>query len=130
MAINDVVLSALKRAVTAVKDEAPRPVPVELLKPLVDIARPGLHLHLDIEASRTIGAPIVTIANNSDTANLLAPLTRRQREVADLIIDGLPNRAIATQLGISISTVKDHVHAILERLEMPSRTALVSAMRH
>lgn len=130
MTINDSVLSALKRAVTAVKDEAPRPIPVELLKPLLDIARPGLHMHLDIDASRTIGAPIITIANKSDNAVLFAPLTRRQKQVAELIIDGLPNRAIAAELGISIATVKDHVHAILERLELPSRTALVSATRH
>jgi DNA-binding NarL/FixJ family response regulator len=130
MTIDEIVLGALKRAVSAVKDETPRPVPVEILKPLVDIARPGSHVHLDIEASRTIGAPIVTIASNPDDAKLLAPLTRRQKEVAKLIIEGLSNRAIASQLGISLATVKDHVHAILERLELPSRTALVAAARH
>ncbi|MEM8539529.1 MAG: helix-turn-helix transcriptional regulator [Pseudomonadota bacterium] len=130
MAIDDSLLGALKHAVKAVKDEVPRPIPVKLLKPLVDMAKPGLHVHLDIEASHTIGAPIVTISNKSDSANLLAPLTPRQKQVAELIIEGLPNRAIAGQLGISIATVKDHVHAILERLELPSRTALVSATRH
>ncbi len=130
MAIDEIVLGALKRAVSAVNDEMPRPVPVEILKPLVDMARPGLHVHLDIEASRTIGAPIVTIASNPDEAKLLAPLTHRQKEVAKLIIDGLSNRAIASQLGISLATVKDHVHAILKRLELSSRTALVSAARH
>ncbi|WP_170416117.1 helix-turn-helix transcriptional regulator [Ruegeria atlantica] len=128
MTIDESVLGALKKAVRAVEVDAPRPVPMELLLPLIRVARPGLHMHLDIAASDVIGAPLVTVMDKPDRAKLLAPLTKRQRQVADLIIEGLPNRVIAKQLGISLATVKDHVHSILERLDLPSRTALILAM--
>ena len=128
MAIDQSVLKALKEAVKAAKDDDPRPIPETMLAPLVAVARTGLHMHLDIEASDAIGAPVVAINDKADAKALLTVLTRRQVEVATLIIEGLPNRAIAERLGISLATVKDHVHAILARLELPSRTALVSAV--
>jgi len=127
MAVDDTVLGALKRAVRALGDELPWPIPTELLIPLVEVARPGLYIHFDVEASCSIGAPLITLRDEPDAIDLLATLTNRQREVADLIIKGLPNRVIALQLGISLATIKDHVHAILGRLELPSRTALIAA---
>lgn len=51
----------------------------------------------------------------------LARLTRREIEIVRLIAAGLPNRAIATQLHIELSTVKNHVHAILEKLNVNDR---------
>ncbi len=129
MAIDETVLGALKEAVTAIDRDAPRPVPVTLLEPLIGVARPGLHLHLDLDASATIGAPLVTVMDRGQPADLLKPLTKRQRQVAELIIEGLSNRDIADRLGISLGTVKDHVHAVLDRLNLPSRTALIAAAR-
>jgi two-component system, NarL family, nitrate/nitrite response regulator NarL len=48
----------------------------------------------------------------------LAPLTRRQREIYGLICDGLSNKAIARELGLSVATVKNHVHILLGRLQV------------
>lgn len=49
-------------------------------------------------------------------------LTDRQREVLALVARGLTNQEIADVLGIAAGTVKNHVAAILERLEISNRT--------
>lgn len=51
------------------------------------------------------------------------PLTRRQTEVLGLIAQGLTNREIAGQLGLSERTVDRHVSDILTRIGAPTRTA-------
>ncbi|MEM7302036.1 MAG: LuxR C-terminal-related transcriptional regulator [Pseudomonadota bacterium] len=129
MAIDQSVLLALKHAVRSANEDAPRPIPAGVLEPLIKVSRPGLHMNLDLEASNAIGAPLITVMDQPTFGQLLAPLTKRQKDVAGLIIDGFSNREIAEQLGISLSTAKDHVHAILARLDLKSRTALVSAAR-
>jgi LuxR family maltose regulon positive regulatory protein len=54
------------------------------------------------------------------------PLTPREQEVLDLVRQGLTNREIARTLWISESTVKVHVHHLLEKLGARSRTEAVS----
>jgi LuxR family maltose regulon positive regulatory protein len=49
-------------------------------------------------------------------------LTRREREVLELVRQGLSNRQIAHTLWISESTVKVHVHHVFEKLGVHSRT--------
>lgn len=62
----------------------------------------------------------------SDTprqANILAvPLSPREREVLQLLAQGLTNREIARRLTVSISTIKIHVEHILAKLEVSDRT--------
>jgi DNA-binding NarL/FixJ family response regulator len=58
-------------------------------------------------------------------ANLL---TCRQQQIVQLINEGLSNKEIARRLSLGVSTVKNHVHNILDRLEV-SRRAEVAA-RH
>jgi DNA-binding NarL/FixJ family response regulator len=53
-------------------------------------------------------------------------LTRREREIADLVCQGLSNKAIATCLGASAGTIKIHLHNIFQKLRVPNRTALVA----
>ena len=92
------------------------------------VARPGLKVRIDLEASREIGAPLVAVSRDAGEA-LFTALTPRQAEVAGLVVAGWSNRQIAEALGISIGTVKDHVHAILQRLDLPSRQAVMAAAR-
>jgi two-component system, NarL family, nitrate/nitrite response regulator NarL len=57
-------------------------------------------------------------------------LTRREREVLELMAEGLGNRLIAERLGITEHTAKFHVHTILGKLGTQSRTeAVVRAAR-
>jgi DNA-binding NarL/FixJ family response regulator len=49
------------------------------------------------------------------------PLTNRELEVLGLIIKGRSNQQIATQLHISVHTVKNHVHNILDKLNVDNR---------
>ena len=53
-----------------------------------------------------------------------ATLTRREREIACLIDHGLSNKEIASSLKISPATVKNHVHTILEKLNVTRRNAI------
>lgn len=50
-------------------------------------------------------------------------LTVRQREVLELVSQGLANKQIAVLLGISENAIKAHVHEILLRLGCPNRAA-------
>jgi len=51
----------------------------------------------------------------------LVHLTRREREVIALLEEGLSNKEIAARLQIELQTVKNHVHNILEKLQLDSR---------
>lgn len=53
-------------------------------------------------------------------------LTPRERQVLDLIAEGLPNKVIASRLDISEHTVKFHINAILNKLGAQSRTEAVT----
>lgn len=55
-------------------------------------------------------------------------LTRREREVLDLLVEGLDNRAIAGSLFISQATVKFHLHNIKSKFGVPSRSALIATV--
>jgi DNA-binding NarL/FixJ family response regulator len=58
----------------------------------------------------------------------LAALTNRRRQVATLVLRGLSNREIAEKLGLTVGTVKVHLHAMYEKLDVRSRTELASAL--
>jgi DNA-binding NarL/FixJ family response regulator len=53
------------------------------------------------------------------------PLTPRQKHVLHLLTQGLSNKLIARELGVSVDTVKDHVAAVLRALGVSSRTQAV-----
>jgi DNA-binding NarL/FixJ family response regulator len=56
-------------------------------------------------------------------------LTARQGEILALVMHGLPNKRIALKLGISESTVKEHVTGILERLGVRTRIEAITQLR-
>jgi two-component system, NarL family, nitrate/nitrite response regulator NarL len=52
-------------------------------------------------------------------------LTPRQTEVARAAVSGLSNKELAQRLGVSEGTIKNHLHAIYERLQLDGRLALL-----
>jgi two-component system NarL family response regulator/two-component system nitrate/nitrite response regulator NarL len=56
-------------------------------------------------------------------------LTRRQLQVARAAASGLSNKELATQLGVSEGTIKNHLHAIYDRLGLDGRIALLLYLR-
>lgn len=59
------------------------------------------------------------------------PLSPREMEILQYVTRGLSNKEIAARLGISHQTVKNHMTAILHKLDVEDRTqAAVYALRH
>lgn len=58
----------------------------------------------------------------------LSALTPREREVMELLAQGLPNKGIAHRMVISENTVKRYLKSIFEKLDVDSRAAAVAKM--
>lgn len=71
------------------------------------------------------GQPPRPPAGKADAADLLAILTRREREVLSLMAKGYNNREIAGALFISMHTVKNHISSIYRKLGTGDRTRVV-----
>lgn len=56
-------------------------------------------------------------------------LTERERQVVDLISEGLSNKEIAARLHVAIHTVKSHVHNVLEKLALHTRLEVAAFTR-
>ncbi|HEU4467084.1 MAG TPA: AAA family ATPase, partial [Agromyces sp.] len=69
------------------------------------------------------------VAGADDPADAVAELTARERQVLDLIAEGLSNRQIGERLYISGKTASVHVSAILRKLGASSRTEAVFLAR-
>jgi DNA-binding NarL/FixJ family response regulator len=54
-----------------------------------------------------------------------ARLTKRQKEIFNLLSEGLSNAEIASRLGLSVNTVRVHIHGILQRLQLDNRMQVV-----
>lgn len=62
------------------------------------------------------------LRDGSPNEKLLAALTQREREVLDLITDGLSNRQIGDRMFLAEKTVKNYVSSLLGKLNMERRT--------
>lgn len=72
-----------------------------------------------------IGADAILVTARSEDGVIAEPLTPREIEVLELLVEGLPNKGIAARLGISDQTVKFHVAAICGKLGAVNRTDAV-----
>src|SRR5687768_17590104 len=66
----------------------------------------------------------------ADVADVYQPLTPREREILQLMSEGLPNKTIASRLSISERTVTTHIANIYSKLHVNNRvSAIQEAMR-
>ena len=108
--------AALRKGVRAV---LPSDVSQDQLVAALEAVASGLVVvhPADVEAAFPASRPL---------AELAEPLTRREREVLQMLAAGLGNKEIAARLAISEHTVKFHVASILGKLGAESRTEAVS----
>jgi DNA-binding CsgD family transcriptional regulator len=82
-------------------------------------------------------ADVILVARNADEAagivramrgDMISDtvLTTREREILELLADGLGNKQIAARLGISTNTVKTHLEVMFEKLDVSSRAEAVA----
>ncbi len=116
---------ALRAGVRAV---LPGDVSAEQLLTALEAAAVGLLVVHPSEVNSVLPAPV---SSSATVDELLEPLTKREREVLQMISSGLANKEIAGHLSISEHTVKFHVASILGKLGASTRTEAVSiGIRH
>jgi DNA-binding NarL/FixJ family response regulator len=88
--------------------------------------QPGAPSTLDAASPLAPASPV-----SERLAPLFVPLSNREIEILDLVARGNSNKLVARRLGISDQTVKNHISAILRKLEVNDRTeAVVYALRN
>lgn len=108
----------------------PKSLPVSQLRNILKLVfEGGSYAPADILLAQ-LRAPASRCAYASGRENPFARLTARQRDVLELLAQGLPNRDIARALGLSEATVKVHVNRILKALNVRNRSqAALAASR-
>jgi DNA-binding CsgD family transcriptional regulator len=74
----------------------------------------------------TVAASIPSTAPATGLEAKTPPLTHREIEILRWVAEGLQNKDIAKQLGLSLATVRNHIHNILEKLGVHSKLEAVS----
>lgn len=126
MALNDAAIANLRTALARL-DDPESCLAWEALAPLRQLSDDGMDVSIDLRASTEVGAPVIVATVRGPGALPLAELSPRRRRVAELILAGQSNKAIARSLGIAPATVKDHVHAVLTQFGLASRAELLAA---
>ncbi len=101
----------------------PKSLSVDEIRTAVEtVLRGGIWTPPDVELEREGGA------ESADVVARLSTLTPQQVRVLMMLGQGLLNKQIAFQLGVSEATIKAHVSAILQKLDVDSRTQAVIAI--
>jgi len=72
---------------------------------------------------------VATLSRESRVESVEIRLTAREREVMQLVNEGLSNKQIARRLSIELRTVKNHVHHILAKYQVHRRADAVALFR-
>lgn len=69
-------------------------------------------------------------ARNDEKSTCVAPLSTREQEVLQLLVEGLSNQEMAERLVVSVETIKTHMRHVMEKLQVADRTqAAVKALK-
>jgi LuxR family maltose regulon positive regulatory protein len=89
---------------------------------------PSSRLHC-AQAQVVVGRPVSPRSEAERDSSVVEPLSRREREVLQLITAGLTNREIAQELTVATSTVKTHLKNIYAKLGVRNRTQAAAHAR-
>lgn len=125
--INDPDSDVLAWAELGIASYVTRECSVDALATAVRAAADG-ELICSPRTAGTLIRRLAELAAERHRDGSLAPLTRREREVAALMCQHLSNKEIATELCIEVATVKNHVHNILDKLSVHRRVEAVQLL--
>ncbi len=80
-------------------------------------------------AQRLLDAFVEQAQRRAELGQSDVELSPREREVLELVSQGAANKEIADQLFISVGTVKNHIHNILEKLHLKNRAQIAAYAR-
>jgi two-component system nitrate/nitrite response regulator NarL len=80
-------------------------------------------------AAGALLARVAALAGSAQRAPEEVPLTQREIQVVKLVDEGLTNKEIAAHLHISTATARNHVHNILDRLGVRTRSKAAAVAR-
>lgn len=125
---DDLIIRALKAgARTYLLKDLPSERLVEAIRATV---RGDILLQPEI-ASRLVEAATQRSLEAHELPEGMEPLSRREREILSLMVQGLSNQQIAESLILSEGTVKNYISTIYSKLGVKDRTqAVLFAMRH
>ncbi|WP_327205268.1 ATP-binding protein [Rhodococcus opacus] len=92
-------------------------------KKVTDLTRRNASMTLEAAVALALGGRHPAESGNS---SVKSPLTERESQIAELVAQGLSNRAIAESLVLSPRTVDGHLERILSKLDFASRTQIAS----
>jgi DNA-binding NarL/FixJ family response regulator len=100
--------------------------PEEILVAVASVAQ-GLTVLTPAQAEMVFQSPLVEPSREATrTGTLVEKLTPREQQVLRMVAEGLGNKEVAAQLGISDHTAKFHVASILAKLHAQTRTEAVA----
>jgi DNA-binding NarL/FixJ family response regulator len=100
----------------------------ELLRALVDAMDGRMHCAPHIAAA--MFRRLADFLRDTNPQASLPPLTVRESEILALAEEGRSNKEIARDLAISCATVKNHMHNILQKLQVSRRGQAVARLRN
>ena len=72
---------------------------------------------------------LMALVNRNEKKSIADDLTEREKEIANLVADGLSNKQIAEKLYISEGTVKNYISVIYDKTDIHDRVQLAIALR-
>ncbi|MFF2888231.1 response regulator [Paenibacillus sp. NPDC057967] len=101
--------------------------PEALLRSIKSCLAGGLSLQEDV-AAKVIPRLLM---NDRQQAEVDPAITPREKDIIRLVGEGRSNAEIASELSLSVGTVKNHISVVLDKLELRDRTQLaIYAIRH
>jgi DNA-binding NarL/FixJ family response regulator len=100
----------------------PKTHPARVLQQAIEVVMGG-GVYLPPELARQLAAP------EAAPAAPAAAMSAQQWKILELLAQGLPNKAIANELGIASSTVKNQLTVVFDKLRVSNRTQAAIAAR-